>query len=125
MGSVLPSLTNFLLTNGLAKKILSNLFDFAPQRTLPKLCKTTFKTWFKNYTQNPNGKLVYLFADEFTNFNDVEIGIKAVKTLNHLGYQVEIPEHEISGRAYISKGLLRKAKEVANYNVSLLYKYHF
>ena len=35
---------------------------------------------------------VYLFCDEFTNYNDVEIGITALKLLARLGYDVEIVE---------------------------------
>ena len=120
IGSFFPSLTNFILSNRLTKKLLSGIFGFAPKRSLPKLYKTTLKAWLKKQTQPVNEKKVYLFADEFTNFNEVEIGIKAVKILNKLGYAVEIPEHDISGRTFISKGLLRKAKEVAITNVEIL-----
>lgn len=63
---------------------------------------------------------VYLFADEFTDFNDTEIGIKAYQLLIKLGYEVEVPAHHQSGRTYISKGLLRKAKHLANQNIELL-----
>jgi len=37
-----------------------------------------------------------------------------------LGYEVEIPKHEESGRAWLSKGLLREAKKIAQKNVGLL-----
>ena len=63
---------------------------------------------------------VYFFCDEFTNYNDTEIGIKAILLLEKLGYEVIIPEHEESGRAWLSKGLLRDAKKIANKNISLL-----
>src|SRR5205807_6530012 len=66
------------------------------------------------------GKKVYLFCDEFTNFNDTEIGIKAVLLLEKLGYDVIIPRHEESGRAWLSKGLIRVAKKIANENIRLL-----
>ena len=66
-------------------------------------------------------KKVYLFCDEFTNYNDTEIGIKAIQLLEKLGYEVMIPEHIESGRAWLSKGLIRKAKEIANKNIALLY----
>src|SRR5205823_6964657 len=66
-----------------------------------------------------NGR-VFLFCDEFTNFNDVEAGIKAVRLLNRLGYEVIIPKHVDSGRAQISKGLLRDAQKLAIRNVELL-----
>jgi Fe-S oxidoreductase len=83
----------------------------------------TLRHWVKmtdGKSVNNNGKKVYLFADEFSNFNDVEIGIKAVKVLRALGYRVEIPEHDESGRTFISKGLLRKAQKIAVRNVTLL-----
>jgi Fe-S oxidoreductase len=40
--------------------------------------------------------------------------------LHAFGYNVEIPEHEESGRTFLSKGLLRKAKKIANNNIRLL-----
>jgi len=41
--------------------------------------------------------------------------------LEKLGYEVIIPNHIESGRAWLSKGLLRKAKEIANKNIALLH----
>jgi Fe-S oxidoreductase len=61
-----------------------------------------------------------LFCDEFTDYNDTEIGIKAVLLLEKLGYEVVIPEHLESGRASLSKGLIRDAQKIANKNIELL-----
>jgi Fe-S oxidoreductase len=63
---------------------------------------------------------VYFFSDEFSNYNDVQIGKKAIRLLMKLGYEVEIPEHTESGRTYISKGLLDDAKLIANHNITML-----
>jgi Fe-S oxidoreductase len=63
---------------------------------------------------------VFLFCDEFTNYNDTDVGIKAVQLLNRLGYEVVIPAHVDSGRAQFSKGLLRAARDLAIRNVELL-----
>jgi Fe-S oxidoreductase len=65
----------------------------------------------------PESRSLYLFADEFTNYNDAEIGIKSVKLLQALGYEVLIPKHKFSGRTFLSKGLVRKAASLARYNV--------
>ena len=73
-------------------------------------------------TVNRQLSTVNLFCDEFTNYNDTEIGIKAILLLERLGYKVELPAHEESGRAWLSKGLLRDAKKIAEKNVSLLSK---
>ena len=65
-------------------------------------------------------KKVYLFADEFTNYQESDLGIKAILLLTRLGYEVEIPRHLESCRTYISKGFLRQAKKIANQNIRLL-----
>ncbi len=67
----------------------------------------------------PHGR-VYLFCDEFTNYTDADIGIKAIQLLNQLGYEVIIPPHVESGRAHLSKGLVRDAQALAIRNVELL-----
>lgn len=69
---------------------------------------------------NKCNRKVYLFADEFTNYMDVEIGIKFIKLLRTLGYEVIIPKHLESGRTEISKGLLKKAKKIAEKNILFL-----
>ena len=96
---------------------------FHPDRNLPTLYKTTLNRWFKKqkYKVAASKGKVLLFNDEFSNYNDVEIGIKAVKLLQALGYEVVIPQHGESGRTYISKGLLRTAQRIAERNVELLY----
>jgi len=123
LGSVAPSITNFFLTNRFVSRFLMKLLGFHPERKLPTLYKITLSRWFKKQSVvkqlSAKGK-VYLFCDEFSNFNDVEIGIKAIKLLQTLGYEVEIPEHGESGRTYISKGLIRTAKRIAERNVMLL-----
>ena len=63
---------------------------------------------------------VYLFADEFTNWQEAELGLEFARLLLRLGYDVEIPRHVESGRAAISKGCLRLAKKFAKKNVELL-----
>ena len=125
MGSVMPALTNFFLSNPFFSGILKKMLGFAPKRAIPLLYKTTLKAWLRenikteNNADNYKGR-VFLFVDEFTNYNDTLIGIKAVKLLKGLGYEVLVPKHEISGRAFMSKGLLRKAQKLAIKNVELL-----
>jgi FAD/FMN-containing dehydrogenase/Fe-S oxidoreductase len=121
--SSMPALYNFLSGNPITAKLIKQLAGFAPDRSLPALGKMTVRRWYhQNVKQGPsfpNGR-VYLFCDEFTNFNDAELGIKTVQLLTRLGYEVVIPEHVDSGRAQISKGLLRDAQRLATRNVELL-----
>lgn len=65
---------------------------------------------------------VYLFADEFTNENESDIGIKAILLLTKLGYEVAIPRHRESGRTFLSKGMIKTAKKIAHENVTLLHQ---
>ncbi len=122
IASSVPGLYNFFVTNKITSGIFKRVVGFAPDRSIPQLYSITLDKWLKKH--QPGGrttiKRVYLFNDEFTNYNDTEIGIKAVKLLEALGYEVICPEHGESARAYMSKGLLREAKKIAERNVQLL-----
>jgi FAD/FMN-containing dehydrogenase/Fe-S oxidoreductase len=114
---------NFFISKKFTANIFNSLIGFHPKRKFPKLSKTTLKRWVRKHVKEQNkGKkgAVYLFSDEFTNFNDVEIGIKAIRLLNKLGYEVVVPKHVESGRTYLSKGLIKKAKKLAQNNIDLL-----
>jgi FAD/FMN-containing dehydrogenase/Fe-S oxidoreductase len=120
MGSMAPSIYNFFQKTPFFSDLLKRTIGVAVQRSLPLLSTTTLRAWAGAVKQEEFPRTVCLFADEFTNFNDAETGIRAVKLLNRLGFRVIIPDHEESGRTFLSKGLVRKAKELANYNVSRL-----
>lgn len=125
LGSIAPGIYNFVMTNPAISKTVKRFSGFAEKRSMPTLYTKTLKSWYKHHKASHNGhatsnKKVYLFCDEFTNFNDTEIGIKAILLLEQLGYQVVIPKHTESGRAWLSKGLLRDAKKIANKNIALL-----
>lgn len=123
--ALVPHLYNYVMTGRIMSRVIKRMMGFAVQRSMPELYHTTLKTWFARARENAAEedvirKTVYLFCDEFTNYQDVEVGMKAIQLLKRLGYQVIIPAHKESGRASISKGLLRKAKRIANYNVEKL-----
>ncbi len=122
LGMLAPGIFNFVATNKVLSNFMKKSIGFAPQRSIPTLYKTTLRAYVKHnkYRGEPMTKKVFLFADEFTNYNDVKVGIKAVELLNCLGYMVHIPKHKVSGRTFLSKGLLRKAKQIAIDNVNLL-----
>ena len=120
VASYVPWAYNFIFDTPFLRRIANVVVGFHPDRTMPLLSKSTFKSWFKSHKGTKTQRKVFLFVDEFTNYNDVEIGIKAVKLLNRLGYEVIVPKHVESGRPQLSKGLLDDAKRLANQNVSLL-----
>ena len=122
LGSMVPGLYNAVMSNKFTGSLIKYLSGFAVQRSMPIMAKQTLQAWYdKNYKAPLVPiKSIYLFCDEFTNYNDAEIGIKAIKLLTTLGYEVIIPNHEESGRTWLSKGLVRKAKVIANKNIELL-----
>lgn len=121
LGSKMTALTNWTLTNALTSRILKRILGVAPQRSLPKLHPFTLRRWYQKHYRSPKKilKTVYLFCDEFSNYNDVRVGIKAIQLLYHLGYEVKIIAHPESGRTHLSKGLLKTAQRLAKENVSI------
>ncbi|WP_027421393.1 FAD-binding and (Fe-S)-binding domain-containing protein [Crocinitomix catalasitica] len=121
LGGIAPRVYNFFLTNPLLSKTAKKFLGVATERSLPTIHKISLRKWYqKNYKQSTakNGTVI-LFCDEFTNWNDTEIGIKTIQLLQALKYHVQLVEHPESGRAAISKGLLNRAKEMANQNVEI------
>ncbi|WP_142784778.1 FAD-binding and (Fe-S)-binding domain-containing protein [Changchengzhania lutea] len=119
IGSLVPGLTNYILNANITKKVLG----ISPKRSIPKLSNSTFQKWHKKNkkrftdVQNIKGE-VFLFIDEFVNYYDVGVGKDSIELLTKLGYKVNITNHEESGRSAISKGVLNKAKKLADINVN-------
>ena len=125
LGSRFPKITNIFLKNPLTSKLFAIMTGFSTKREMPLLQDITLKKWISRYVNELNQnttqkKRVCLFNDEFTNFNDTYIGVKTIRLLNKLGYKVIIPDVKESGRTYLSKGLIRKAKKFADYNTGKL-----
>ncbi|HTE07951.1 MAG TPA: FAD-linked oxidase C-terminal domain-containing protein [Flavitalea sp.] len=124
LGTIAPSVYNFMMRSPLISNAIKHFAGFAQNRSMPALDRITVMAWYKDHKKelpvNDLTRKVYLFCDEFTNYNDASIGIKAIQLLERLGYEVVIPKHIESGRAWLSKGLVRKGKEIANRNIELL-----
>ncbi len=141
-GMMIRPLTNLITGTSLFKRLIG----FSVNRPIPALSPVTLRGWIRRHGKrngnlqatgainqegrlregkiNENGQAskgtVFLFADEFTNYNESDIGIKAVMLLERLGYEVIIPRHRESGRTFLSKGLIRSARKVAVENIMLL-----
>lgn len=138
LASKVPWSYNVIYNNPALRRAANRAVGFHPDRTMPELAKTTLRKWWweqqkeenerigretkKNYWPSLHAKpsSLLLFVDEFTNYNDVEVGKKAILLMQRLGYTITVPEHVESGRTYLSKGLVDDAKAIAIRNVSLL-----
>ena len=115
------NIANFVLGLPVIGKAMVSGIGFHPNRTVPDVHSATVTKYHKKLTQNTGIKgKVYLFNDEFTNYNDPDVGIYAIRLLNKLGYEVVIPKHKDSARTFLSKGMIREAKKFAVGNVNLL-----
>ncbi len=122
LSSFAPWLYNWMFSRRFPGRWLKALVGFAPDRSMPRLARQTVTHWFKRqFVPTGDGRLgsVCLFIDEFTNYNDAEIGMTAIKLLDRLGFRVRTLPHRQSGRSYLSKGLLKPAQKLARFNVDL------
>jgi FAD/FMN-containing dehydrogenase/Fe-S oxidoreductase len=121
LGSYFSHLYHFTVTHQWSASILKKMLGFAEKRSLPIIHKKSLMRWQHSRKDKKTNSLskVYLFPDEFTNRNDVEIGKKAVLLLEKLGFEVLMIKSTFSGRTYLSKGMLKRAKKCAEKNIRL------
>jgi len=124
LGARVSSLTNLVFRNPLTSAALKRFMGIHPKRSIPPVARQTVRNWYQKYYQQlpaarrKHGQ-VWFFFDEYTNLLDAQIGIKAIQLLHYLGYEVMACEHPESGRSHLSKGLLERAKTLAEQQVSI------
>ena len=108
-------LYNFLVSFKPTSLLIKKTIGFASERQLPKLRKMR-KEERRERKKERKGR-VWFFLDEFTRNHEPELAETFVQLLSALGYDFRIPCHVESGRAAISKGCLKRAKQLARMNV--------
>lgn len=119
-----PLLANYLLEHRFFSTAIKFFLGIAQERSMPLLSQKSWRSYIKKHafyfpTPTQNKGALYLFCDEFTNHNDSTIGVKAIKLLNALGFDVRFVEHPESGRAAMSKGLLDYAQKIAEKQIGI------
>lgn len=124
LGAHVRPIYNFFATFKPSAWVIKKIVGFSTDRQIPMLSRYSMRKLVelenKKYKEDPSKRKVYLFADEFTNHQEAELGLTFARLLMRLGYKVEIPKHVESGRAAFSKGCLKLAKKYAVKNVQLL-----
>ena len=108
-------LYNFLVSFKPTSLLIKKTIGFASERQLPKLRKMR-KEERRERKEERKGR-VWFFLDEFTRNHEPELAETFIQLLSALGYGVRIPCHVESGRAAISKGCLKRARQLARMNV--------
>lgn len=120
LGSKITPISNAFLKTKPSAFLFKKIFRIATERSFPTIEKRNFGKFAKKHNLPTYKNKVYLFVDEFTKYNDSHLGIVAIKLLVRLGYKVMVVDNIESGRAYLSKGLVAKAKKIATKNIKYL-----
>jgi Fe-S oxidoreductase len=129
--SQIAPLANLANRGRISRWLLEKIAGIDRRRSLPNVHYHDFRRWFRRHqnrksaTSNPkseirNPRSVVLFDDCFTTFQEPEIGKAAVKILEQAGYGLELANGICCGRALISKGFLREARELARVGLTRL-----
>lgn len=120
LASLAPWAYDFAFGNKVTGNLMKSFVGFAKERSVPSLSRQPLIRWLNTeFKPKVADRKLYIFCDEFTNYNDAEIGKKAILLLDKLGYQVIFVSHADSGRPQLSKGLLDEAKELAEANIEI------
>ena len=124
LASATAPLSNWSLRPRAARVLMEKAFGVDRRRTLPAFSRKRLRSRLRGMDAGDGsaGKVVY-FPDVSADYNDPELGVKAVGVLAALGYKVEVPKLRWSGMPYLSYGEVRKAARVAEYNVRALEGY--
>lgn len=120
LASIAPFVYNGMVSWGFTSSLIKKVMGFAPERTLPKIGICKFDSEVKLYEKKSFKKTIYLFIDEFSRFQDYEITKTAIRLFSALGYKVKRAPIKESGRIAISKGMLKRAKRLAEKNIERL-----
>jgi len=129
LGSAMPRLANAVLQSTWARAAADRLLGL-DRRVAPSMfAKQTFRDWFARRERRHTSRSdtattpVVYSVDTWTNHFTPQVGIAAVKVLESLGHCVIVPPTVCCGRPAISRGLLDKAKRLAERNVAVLGPY--
>ena len=133
IGTTAPWLTNAIIDFPPVRALMEKTFGISAKRSLPHYARERFDRWFGRRMEGraPSGPgrdearpckgKVILWDDTFVRYHEPNIGIAALKVLEALGFEVELPANrKCCGRPAFSQGNLEYAAELGHHNVSQL-----
>jgi len=123
LGCAFAPVSSWMVNSLPARWLFHLLFGIDCRRKIPAFAQRTFTRWFKHHKNGKlsRGKKVVLFNDTFMTYNYPDIGISTVALLEAAGFEVVLPEKKCCGRPFLSKGMLKQARDCAKFNVEKLY----
>ncbi len=120
LASVLPQLSNKLVSSGMGRWMASNLLGFHNGINLPlysPLRKTSLK-----HGEKASAKFVF-FGDVFPLYHEGDMVKQFLDKLEELGFEVEVPKQRQAGIPLLEAGLIDEARKIARHNISILETY--
>jgi len=124
-GSLIAPVTNWAISNYVARWLMEKMFGIAQGRKLPRVTARSFlRRAHRRRLTRPTrriGRKVLFFVDVYANWYDVELADAMIAVLEHNGVGVYVhPRQRQAGMAMISLGALDRARDVAAWNIALL-----
>ncbi len=115
LGSATAPVSNWIASSRVGRWGLSQI-GITPERALPAFVRETLVDWHEGRDSSSpgDGPAVVLYPDLYTNYVEPKRGRAAVRVLEALGCDVEIPSAPESGRAPLSQGMIQTATQQAN-----------
>jgi len=125
VASATAPLSNRMIKSRFARVFMERFIGVDRRRTLPEFTRNTLRKRFNSFAKDNKGSLgkVVFFPDLYAEYNDSDLGFKAILLLQKIGYEVILPDVKWSGMPYMSYGELDKARRVAEFNLGILDKY--
>jgi Fe-S oxidoreductase/FAD/FMN-containing dehydrogenase len=115
IGSFVAPIANWTNRRRAARWAMEWLTGIDRRRPVPDFHWNHVRRWFRRPgrdARRDRGRVI-LFDDCFTTFNEPNVGIAAVEVLEQAGFAIELANPICCGRALISKGYLKEARELA------------
>ncbi len=126
-GSAFAPLSNWILRIAPTRWAIQKALNIHPDRRFPLFQRRTFSKRYRDYRKHhpspQSSQKAILFIDTFTEFNEPEVGIAALRVLEAAGIHVMPTPAMTSGRPALSQGLVPLAKKAASTVVEALSPY--
>ena len=114
--TILPSLSNFVLSMAPARFLMSKLMRIAPQRSFPSYTRPNLRGTAIGMSGNERPH-VLLFPGCFIRYNRPELGRKVIDLLERNGFAAEVAATDCCGVPAMANGDRTQARAVARSNV--------
>jgi glycerol-3-phosphate dehydrogenase subunit C len=120
LGARLHALANPLLRAAWARRLAERLFGIDRRAPLPPFASPRFSALARSHVSPPARHRVAYFYGCYTDSNDPQVGLAALRVLEAAGVQVHLPSQTCCGAALLGAGNLAAARKQAEKNIAAL-----